>query len=164
MIPEGFDEYQFWPLGLNGRPKWPFLQKRDRVLVVSPFVADGFLSRLLDKVDRPHESVLISRPEELCALSQSVRQSFGQTLVLSSTVQSEEEVREASLSGLHAKLFIAEPGMECARLGGLGKCWLQTLRSTIISSSWLSWWESVAVWELIRFFRVTMAIPVLGLS
>ncbi len=51
-VPEGFDGIQFWPLGTStGNSEWPFIsagsqKKFDRLVVVSPFLTQGLLTRL----------------------------------------------------------------------------------------------------------------------
>lgn len=43
-LPEGVEEIRFWPMGMDGRRSWPFADRLDRLLVVSPFLTDGFLT------------------------------------------------------------------------------------------------------------------------
>jgi hypothetical protein len=42
-IPEPFEDMQFWPLGLGNTNRWPFPERIDRLLVISPFVDDGMV-------------------------------------------------------------------------------------------------------------------------
>lgn len=44
--PDGFDEVRFWPLGIDEEDVWPFPEDMDRLLVVSPFVSDSTIKRL----------------------------------------------------------------------------------------------------------------------
>jgi hypothetical protein len=113
-LPEGFEKISFWPLGFKGARRWPFETRIDRMLVVSPFVSDGLLSRLT-KDGQGH--ILISRPEELDILAHATLKRFERVYLLSPAADPEEdggadpgnETRE-SLSGLHAKLFITDAG------------------------------------------------------
>ncbi|HEX8163557.1 MAG TPA: phospholipase D family protein [Pyrinomonadaceae bacterium] len=116
--PEGFDEMYFWPLGIEGtRRSWPFAprgRRLDRVLVVSPFVRAKCLARLAGERGG---NLLISRPEELDALGPGCLENFERVYVLSPAADSQEEPDEEaaetaqeSLSGLHAKLYVADAG------------------------------------------------------
>jgi hypothetical protein len=57
--PEGFDQVSFHPLGIDDR-RWGLPGRRDRTLVVSPFLGLGALSRFRSGGG---EDVLVSRPE-----------------------------------------------------------------------------------------------------
>jgi hypothetical protein len=116
--PEGFEEIYFWPTGIEGaRRSWPFSPRGrhlDRMLVVSPFVSAGCLARL--GVGRG-ENILVSRPEELDALEPHRLGGFEHVYVLSPDADPREESDDTSpeampesLSGLHAKLYIADAG------------------------------------------------------
>lgn len=114
-LPEGFDEISFWPLGFKGARRWPFETRIDRMLIVSPFVSDDFLSRIAS-VGQGH--ILVSRPEELDTLAPATLNCFERVYLLSPAADPEEDDGGAepeketgnSLSGLHAKLFIADAG------------------------------------------------------
>jgi hypothetical protein len=116
--PEGFDEIHFWPIGIEGaRRSWPFAtrgRRSDRMLIVSPFVSANCLTRL---IEAGGENLLLSRPEELDALDSSCLENFEHVYVLSPAADLQEEPDEGaseaaseSLSGLHAKLYIADAG------------------------------------------------------
>jgi len=136
-LPEGFDEVRFWPLGLDGERPWPFIaddEEIERMLVVSPFVSDALLSRLASK-DR--EVTVVSRTDELASLSPHTIKRLQAIFTLdpAAEVQLEEaepkesqveatdepkiehgeaesnEIDEgSSLSGLHAKVYVADVG------------------------------------------------------
>ena len=113
-LPEGFDEISFWPLGFKGARRWPFDTRIDRMLIVSPFVSDGLLSRFA-KVGQRH--TLVSRAEELDTLAPATLKCFERVYLLSPAADPEEDggaelEKETgnSLSGLHAKLFVADAG------------------------------------------------------
>ena len=118
--PDGFDEMRFWPLGDDGVHRWPFEGRRDRMLVVSPFVTQGTLNRL---TKRHGGSILVSRPESLDKLGQQATKHLVERLVLSSDASSPaddqggEDRTEATvesadhrLEGLHAKTYVADAG------------------------------------------------------
>ncbi|HEX8174612.1 MAG TPA: phospholipase D family protein [Pyrinomonadaceae bacterium] len=116
--PEGFDEIYFWPLGIEGTKRsWPFAARErhlDRMLVVSPFVSDSCLQQLAEECN---SRLLISRPEELDLLESGSLERFEHVYVLSSAANPQEEADEVQsditqehLSGLHAKLYIADAG------------------------------------------------------
>lgn len=122
-LPDGFDEMRFWPLGDDGVTRWPFENRRDRMLVVSPFVTQAMLSRLT----KEHRgSILVSRPETFDALGQTAVKHLAERLVLSSdasladddeidadhklTPSEYAESADRRLEGLHAKTFVADAG------------------------------------------------------
>lgn len=128
--PEGFASLAFWPLGLSRSRQWPFHDVR-RMLVVSPFVKDSLLKRLPGK----DGGVLVSRPEALDELESATIKGFGQTFVLRQEAESEDELpaeeegqpagdpsrtgkhlseddEDRTLTGLHAKLFVADDGWD----------------------------------------------------
>jgi hypothetical protein len=117
-LPEGFNEIYFWPLGIEGaRRSWPFGPRGrhlDRMLIVSPFVSAQCLKRLADECS---ETLLISRAEGLDALDPHCLEDFERIYVLSQAANPQEEPDEEtldavpeSLSGLHAKLYVADAG------------------------------------------------------
>lgn len=120
VLPEGFDRVRFWPLGDDGGDRWPFEGRRDRTLVVSPFVTAGTLARLT----KGHAgSILVSRPETLDVLGGIATKHLAERLVLSSDASAPEDgdsvpardgaVAEAAdrrLEGLHAKTYVADAG------------------------------------------------------
>lgn len=137
MVPEGFDNLVFWPVGHTNVTVWPFKGRIDRMLIMSPFITPGLLKRISD-VSR--SDVLISRHEQLDRLKSAVVKRFDQCYCLdeaaestagdeTDTATSQEHANEAEdspadqtseedsivvdtveLSGLHAKLYIANSG------------------------------------------------------
>lgn len=124
--PPDYSDLAFHPMGLGGRP--PKLREdEDRMLVVSPFLTQGALTRLSSS-NRRH--VLISRQESLDAVGRAGLSGFDSTYVLaphawaefaaeddgqalhaSGTTSAHEAVGESpdeELTGLHAKLFVAQ--------------------------------------------------------
>ncbi|MDP9469637.1 MAG: phospholipase D family protein [Chloroflexota bacterium] len=119
-LPDGFNEMRFWPLGDDDVHRWPFEGRRDRMLVVSPFVTQGTLNRLT----KGHRgSILVSRPGSLDKLGQQATKHLAERLVLSSDASSPtddqagedrtEAIAESAdhrLEGLHAKTYVADAG------------------------------------------------------
>lgn len=113
-IPDEFDELTFWPIGHDGKGRWPFTGKIDRMLVVSPFIAADTLARLTENGD---SHVLVSRPEELAQLSAKALVGFDEIHVLNEGAEVETEDAavdapraEEAARGLHAKLYVADSG------------------------------------------------------
>ena len=111
-----FDEYRFWPIGLNSRPEWPFDGTDDemahrRMLIISPFLKDAFLKRVIKK---RKNCILVSRTDEAIQVPKSTCDLFGAVYTLSSDALPEdldiESDEESTLSGLHAKLFLMDDG------------------------------------------------------
>ena len=114
LPPAPFEEYHFWPLGIDGYQKWPFRGRVDRLLVVSPFLSAVTLKKL-GEAGEGH--VLVSRMDELQYLSRSQLSDFSQVYALDpsagSELQSEETTstdRTSHASGLHAKIYVTDEG------------------------------------------------------
>ncbi len=121
--PEGFDEGQcrFWAAGLDGRVAAPFGMRRDKTLIVSPFLSDSVVS---DFLGGPGETHLVSRQECLQELPQDTLQRCKSVRFLAPEVvdESDDEVfvtgsREV-LDGLHAKLFVIDRGWDASVFSG----------------------------------------------
>jgi hypothetical protein len=108
----------FWPLGFDRTSAADvFGRRRDRTLVVSPFLSPAFLEELgLDA-----EDILVSSEEELAGLPDALRERIGRVEVMDAAtaveVDSGEDLEatpaataEDGLAGLHAKLVIADAG------------------------------------------------------
>jgi hypothetical protein len=121
-LPEDFSEYGFAAFGAGGRAEKIFKTERiDRLLVVSPFVTDGFL----DSVRHVRENgVLISRREELEKLDPKRLKAFGAVYAFADDEPEEEGQDEATrevdtlIVGLHAKLYVLEAGWNVTLLTG----------------------------------------------
>lgn len=118
--PEGFEAVAFWPLGIGNAKRWPFEGGIDRMLVVSPFLSEGLLARLTQPGSR---HVLISRLESLREVSPERVARFASVFTLSDAADPEpaegdgpegagSPEAELALSGLHAKLYVAESGSD----------------------------------------------------
>ncbi len=134
-IPEPFhkDSITFWPLGVPGHQKWPFADRHDRSLVVSPFISESFLQKFAQK-GRGH--ILVTRFEEFGKTSPESLQTFEKIYVLQETSlpepdegnadeenasgqkEQDSNVEHPSSSpeneGLHAKFYIADQGWDAS--------------------------------------------------
>jgi hypothetical protein len=121
--PEGFEESQcrFWAAGLDGRNSAPFGTRRDKSLIVSPFLSDGVVGDFLDNSGETH---LVSRQECLQELPQKTLQRCKSVHFLvpevvdeSDDAAAEPESREV-LDGLHAKLYVIDRGWDASVFSG----------------------------------------------
>lgn len=119
--PDPFEgDITFWSLGLQGSQRLPFRERIDRLLIVSPFVSDGLLTRVV----KSGSNILVSRSESLEATDPEVLRRFSEVYVLDDGALEEDTDEDAELSaggeetaqadgdvrGLHAKLFISDGG------------------------------------------------------
>jgi hypothetical protein len=122
--PEGFDRVVFHPMGLGAGS--PLRASYDRVLVVSPFVTAGTLSRL---ATTGSGHVLVSDPDALAGVGRQGLRGFSETFVLTSAALpgdgqagpedvSREAVGRPELDGLHAKLYVLERGQRASLYTG----------------------------------------------
>jgi hypothetical protein len=109
--PPPFQRVQFRPLGIRGYRNHPIeAARRDRLLVVSPFLGADQLERLAKE---PCETTLVTRPEEAARLDGSVSPSITCVLQLDDALEAEpedSEIRTPWLAGLHAKFYVADQG------------------------------------------------------
>lgn len=126
-LPSGFTRLIFRPLGIDGKPDWPFSGRVDRMLVISPFLSPACLTRLAGTNRR---ALLVSEDYSLAALSQHDLRRYEQVYVLDPVMETEEspepiedEFLPAPLQGLHAKLYIADAG-------GDGRIWTGSANAT----------------------------------
>lgn len=120
--PDGFDENEcrFWAGGLEKRRVSPFGRRKDKALIVSPFVAQPFLGEFLDDVPATH---LVSRPESLQEIAPEMLRRCTSVRFLSPAASDEtdETVSAAGgevLDGLHAKLFVIDRGWNASVFSG----------------------------------------------
>jgi hypothetical protein len=128
-VPAPFQGIAFWPLGVSERLVWPFPERMDRLLLISPFVDDAFVEDLAG-----HQAPMyaVSRPESLALLTPHTIRRLSKIWVLDETAEPEaaeiEETPTAEttatgpqpgeepappeipLVGLHAKVFVADIG------------------------------------------------------
>jgi hypothetical protein len=121
-LPEGIDDLTFFPLGIPAARKWPFSERVDRILIVSPFISAKCLSRL----SKPSEgNILISRQESLAALEsgalagfESVKVLRDEANVINTDAETQDKQVEVPFTGLHAKLYVADAGWKASVLTG----------------------------------------------
>lgn len=125
QCPPGFDRLSFWPLGHTSSQSSPFEGVPDRMLIISPFLTEGFLERLLHQ---SRTAILISRLEALQTLLPETISAFEAVYVLHPHASAEttdelpeydgDALADNGLSGLHAKLYIVEQGDRAAVFTG----------------------------------------------
>jgi hypothetical protein len=111
-LPSGFQELKFHSIGISGKTSFPIAGRIDRLLIISPFVSESSLEKF-SKMGQ--HNVLISRPEALDPIKPEVLHRFDQLFQMNVKATPEEdesdaEERQAVLSGLHAKLYVADAG------------------------------------------------------
>ncbi|SEL29004.1 phospholipase D family protein [Halomonas daqiaonensis] len=118
-LPEPFESVSFAVNGLGGKPWQP--DHCARLGIISPFCDDAALD-LLATLPHREPPRLISRSDELSALSPNTLTRFAQADVLDemATTEDGEEVEAETLQGLHAKAFIAESGWDTSITVGSG--------------------------------------------
>lgn len=126
QLPEGFEDIVFWPLGVKGHRSWPFGGRRiDRMLVISRFLTEGCLRRL---ALLGRQNILVSDVDALAALGEDTLKGFSRVLIFQEGVEPEPEedagtaeatdsaqgddrdVAAIPLTGLHAKVYVADSG------------------------------------------------------
>jgi hypothetical protein len=119
--PEGFDEKEcrFWVGGLNGRAR-PFGSRRDKSLIVSPFLSNGILTEFLQNSDQTH---LVSRHDTLLNIAPTALRQCSSVHYLAPHLgeESSDESTDAqpdALSGLHAKIFVIDRGWNASIFSG----------------------------------------------
>lgn len=133
--PNGFDESQcrFWVAGLDGKSVAPFGTRRDKAMIVSPFVSNPVVREFLDHTSETH---LVSRLESLQELPQETLQSCKSVRFLAPDVvdESDEEAQPGGdevLDGLHAKLFIIDHGWDASVFSGSFNATVHALRHNV---------------------------------
>lgn len=117
-IPRPFREFTFHPMGLGRRGSWPFPKNHRQRLVMSPFLAAGFLERFASEGS---DHVLISRADELAAVGPAKLAKYSDLYELDQAAEPEigdpetaaadtETAGSTHLQGLHAKLFVVNDG------------------------------------------------------
>jgi phosphatidylserine/phosphatidylglycerophosphate/cardiolipin synthase-like enzyme len=121
--PAGFDDSQcrFWVSGLDGRIAAPFGARRDKTLVVSPFLSNPAVTDFLDNSQETH---LVSRQESLQDLPRETLRRCKSVRFLAPEVVVEPDDdapligSEEALDGLHTKLFVIDRGWNASVFSG----------------------------------------------
>jgi hypothetical protein len=120
--PEGFDEYEFWPIGHDAKRSKVFssIERATKALVVSPFVSTSQLAALADLAP---DVRLVARADELDRINTEILGAFSAVSVLADAVEAEQATDAGSetsgaLSGLHAKVYVVDHGWQSSILTG----------------------------------------------
>jgi hypothetical protein len=109
--PAGFDTLAFHPLGIRGHTADPFTTRRSRMLVIAPFIGSRFLARLA--TEQTGSNVLVSREEEFDQVATARLAHFSRICTLDDVGATREQTDvDGRLSGLHAKLYVADAGWD----------------------------------------------------
>jgi hypothetical protein len=109
-LPDGYESAAFRPLGhRHSASPWPFEQRIDRLLVVSPFVSSDMVERLT-KYGSKH--VLISRPDQLDMCDPSALDGCSEVYTLEDAAPADDvdALEDSATRGLHAKFYVADQG------------------------------------------------------
>jgi hypothetical protein len=125
-LPEPFDDYEFYPMGLPGFPAPEVPQGTRRLLVVSPFLSASFLKEIAEGIP----AILISREDSLDAIDAATLKKFEQVFAIDDSASGNDEAAETAdmpapplnasddaavegaAHGLHAKLYLADAGWD----------------------------------------------------
>ena len=140
-VPEEFDGYGFHALGIEGYRTSPFTGRIDRLLAVSPFVCPEGLRILKKSADDGMQ--LVARLDELQKLDPAALKGIEPVQVFSDEQAEDEASAEApasstledesqsDLSGLHAKLYIADAGWNARIWTGSANATAAALRRNV---------------------------------
>ena len=113
-LPDEFEEMHFHPIGLPDSENWWFDGRLQQMLAVAPFIDPHTASELGDVEGK---AILVSRLEQLQQLPSASLQRFEKVYFLPPDAEPEPEDEGEdnppayeTLSGLHAKLFVADDG------------------------------------------------------
>ncbi len=139
--PDGFyaEDIAFIPLGIKGYTKPPAFDEYRKLVVVSPFLSD---EAVLSLVDSDRQNILVSRQESLDGLSDETIQALeggAELFFLADTAERADDLEDqqedaapgvelGDLSGLHAKLYIADDGWHSRVLTGSANATSAALR------------------------------------
>ncbi|MFW6129468.1 MAG: phospholipase D family protein [Candidatus Aminicenantaceae bacterium] len=123
-LPPFYEELKFWPMGINKESQFPIRDDYSRMLIVSPFLTNDILKRL---GNNRSGNILISRKEEMDALEKETLDRFEEKYQMDEAAYDKEEAQieisseaakrsqideESELTGLHAKILLAESGRD----------------------------------------------------
>ena len=103
--PEDFDnQFNFHFLGIDNSDSFPISDEYRRLLIVSPFLSESFLTRF----EKVKQKYLISIQNSLDNISDDTLKKYNKIWVLDELAEDKSEDDISRLSGLHAKLYIGE--------------------------------------------------------
>lgn len=131
-IPPGFEDYlEFYPSGIPGYRSYQFSNNFSRMLIISPFLSNQFLTKVTKQGD---SHILVSNVSSIDELPRKSRSFFNKLYVLDDLADSDSEdpsltfdknnqvdltlQKNYELYGLHAKLFVLENGWDARWLIG----------------------------------------------
>ena len=113
-LPEGFDSLAFHPMGTQQADQFSFPRTNERMLIISPFLAEKIAADFAGKYPR---SLLVTRMETAQVMPAETLRSYEKVFILPEEAgpagqDQEEDQPDAPglLTGLHAKLFVADQG------------------------------------------------------
>ena len=122
-LPDGFEQLEFWSLGLDPEKRdkskifwWPVKA------VVSPFLCEGFINKYLK--GETENAILVSRRDSLDAINKETLSAFEKMYTLddaATQIEQEEETekdKQTELAGLHAKIYLMESGWDASIVTG----------------------------------------------
>lgn len=106
--PDGFEDFRFHPMGVEGMRNLPIQSGSAPLLVISPFVSSSGIRRLVQGRSR---AVLVTRQETLDTVDCGA-QEIDKYYILASTASPVDEAdsTETGARGLHAKCYVTEDG------------------------------------------------------
>lgn len=124
QLPEPFEDYEFYPMGLPGFMPPKVAKGARRLLVLSPFLSAPFLREIAETVPA---AILISREDSLDAIDADTLGKFEKVHAIDDAASGNDEAAETAdapaplvtpsddraadaARGLHAKLYLADAG------------------------------------------------------
>jgi len=142
--PQGFEgDPEFYPSGIPGFRGYKSSDPYSRLMVISPFLSTSIMQKVAGK---SRDNILISSTAEIDKLSSQAQERFEKIFVFDEVtdaiedsetstgneklkVGNEESQNDASLNGLHAKLFVMESGWDVTWLLGSANATVPAFRN-----------------------------------
>ena len=148
QLPDNFEEYRFWAIGIDEKKSWPFDCRKDRLLVMSPFLSPDRLGELSAEGER---NILISRPETLDSLPPACLEGFSKIYSLNPDADAEPDPDDSEGTDDRRRCLDCTPSSTLSTKDG-SRHFLRDLPTPPIprfpgtSSSWLKWSVRKAKW------------------